>query len=352
MSERREIYSIQALRGYAALSVLLGHSVLEVAATNGFDAPFETKPLLYGVDIFFVISGFVMLYTAGDQFGRPGATLNFWWRRFIRIAPLYWLFTTLMVAALLFFAVSVRATEMAWEEVAYSYLFWPDARDSGRIAPVLSLGWTLNYEMFFYLIFGLILLLGRRAGVFALLASLSVLAIAGASLPWTWSPWVFWSNPIVLEFGFGVLIAAGASRLQKNSSVALSLSLIIGGFVSLFVLPNYPVHRVLAGGLSAAAILVGCVTLPKQLDVKIHPVFVLLGAASFALYLSHRFVLRLTTILLERKGFGDVLEFFIYPAFTMVIGVATAIFVYWLIEMPLLNLLRPKKVATGSASAG
>ena len=170
---RPKINALQALRAYAALSVMLGHGILEFHATKGTAMPFNEFPLVAGVDIFFVLSGFVMFHTSTGLWGDKRAPLRFWRRRFIRLVPLYWLFTSLMVATLLLLSRHVRSTEFDLWNVLSSYLFIPSERPGGRIAPVLSLGWTLNYEIFFYCLFGLCLRFDRRRGLSLLIGGVT-----------------------------------------------------------------------------------------------------------------------------------------------------------------------------------
>ncbi len=158
MSFDREVKSgtlngIQALRAYAALSVMVGHAVKEWSATYGLADPFNVQPLLYGVDIFFVVSGYIMYRTSHHLFGSASGVTLFALKRLIRIVPLYWAFTTLMVGVLVVMGDQLRSTQFDLWNVVSSYFFIPSERPDGRIAPVLSLGWTLNYEMFFYAIF-------------------------------------------------------------------------------------------------------------------------------------------------------------------------------------------------------
>src|SRR5690606_35064881 len=102
----------------------------------------------FGVDLFFVISGFIMVHVSRNQFARPGAPLDFVRRRLVRIVPLYWTMTTLMVAVVLLLPQSVDTATADPRQWIASYLFIPFERASdGMMRPVLGLGWSLNYEM-------------------------------------------------------------------------------------------------------------------------------------------------------------------------------------------------------------
>ena len=210
--------NVQFLRFLAAVAVLVGHAgdLFMPAAAH-----LRTIPWSAGVDIFFVISGFVMTYLTQGQFGRPGAPRAFLIRRIIRIVPPYWLFTTLMVVAVLLFSDHIRNTELDGASVITSYLFvpWPRVAD-GQLNPLLSQGWTLNYEAFFYLAFAAALFFRRGlvwlAGGFLLLAALHPLVPAHLFVL------KFWTNPIILEFLGGAGLAVLFLRGLRLSAVGLA----------------------------------------------------------------------------------------------------------------------------------
>ena len=141
------LLSIQYLRAVAALMVVFHHII---NAKPWLFNPLENYPsLATGVDIFFVISGFIMYVAARNE-----APLEFLKKRIIRIVPLYW------VATLAFVIVKTKLhifslTPEDWLHIAKSLAFIPhhDPTNPGKIWPYLIQGWTLNYEMFFYLIF-------------------------------------------------------------------------------------------------------------------------------------------------------------------------------------------------------
>lgn len=167
---RPVIANIQTLRFVAAGSVLLTHSAdLLVPHTS----PFFRIPWAGGVDLFFVISGFIMTWLTTGWFGQPHVAGRFLLQRAIRIVPPYWFFTTLMVGAVLLASSHVKNTTLGAAQIATSYAFipWPRPVD-GRLNPLLSQGWTLNYEVFFYAAFSATLLLknGLRWLVLAFIA--------------------------------------------------------------------------------------------------------------------------------------------------------------------------------------
>ncbi|WP_246775904.1 acyltransferase family protein [Methylobacterium aquaticum] len=198
---------IQVLRALAAVMVAAGHAQFEVAglaARAGLAfTPAAWLPWPAGVDVFFVISGFIIVHASSPLHGRADARRTFLAHRIARVVPLYWLATT-VVLALAWARPGLLGTGAEGPGyLAASYLFWPMARADGAVQPLYSLGWTLNYEMAFYVVFALVLPLGRRAavlGVLALLAGLVVIGRVAGPLPVALA---FWSDPIVLEFACG-----------------------------------------------------------------------------------------------------------------------------------------------------
>lgn len=333
-----ELYKgLQALRGYAALSVMIGHAVKEWAATYSVDPPFDVTPLLYGVDIFFVISGFIMYRTSRELFAAPGGVRTFALKRLLRIVPLYWLFTTLMVATLFVLGGHVRSTEFDTWNVISSYLFIPSERPGGRIAPVLSLGWTLNYEMFFYAIFAAALVFPRRLGVSLLVATIVGLVVYGAVFQPSLVAVRFWTSSIILEFAGGVVLAA---MIDRRAPLGVSLALIGAGALLLasgvFGLAS-GLPRCVGGGIPAALLVAGVALLPRAQDDRVPSWATLLGDSSYALYLGHRFVLRAATIVFTGLPLSSAAGLLVYSVTVTVVAVAMSIVVYHWLERPMLT---------------
>lgn len=345
----RKIRSLQALRAYAAISVMLGHGILEFHATNGTAMPFNEFPLIAGVDIFFVLSGFVMFHTSEAMFGQPGAVLEFWRRRFIRLVPLYWLFTSLMVAVLLSLGNHVRSTQFDLWNIISSYIFIPSERPGGRIAPILSLGWTLNYEMFFYLMFGMFLSFDKRKGVMGLILVFAAFAMAVSLHDPGIAALRFWGNSIIFEFIAGMLLGVLRNRWNLQKSLPFCFTIFALGLAILILGSDLPVPRFVKGGIPAALMVYAALALPMHVDRKIPDWLVLLGDSSYALYLSHRFVLRAVTMLFSAASIGSGNAVYLYALTTLIGSISLSILVYKFIESPWLRLMSAKgKAASGA----
>jgi len=171
------LYSIQALRAIAASLVVVLHTYAYLEARDLISStPDLVESGRAGVDIFFVISGFIMTYISGDSFGKPSASKDFLIKRIIRIVPIYW-FYTLIMAALLLLVPHLFSDGKSFDltHAITSFLFIPWENNSGFLKPVLQVGWTLNFEMYFYLIVTLLLFFGKTF----FLQSLSIILLGG-----------------------------------------------------------------------------------------------------------------------------------------------------------------------------
>ncbi len=209
--ERKTINSIQFLRGAAALLVLVEHLRIESGLY-----PYGAV----GVDLFFVISGFIIFFvTESDQ-------RNFFLKRIIRIVPLYWL-VTFAIAAItiakpsLFNSASFGVAHFFW-----SLFFIPHYTEAQGLRPLLALGWTLNYEMMFYLLFaaGMAISHKWRFEITSLLL-LGLFLIANALPIGPTHGFSFYGDAIILEFIFGMARAKHLHRQPVTSRVAM-LSLV------------------------------------------------------------------------------------------------------------------------------
>lgn len=202
MYSDQKLHSLQALRALAAWFVVADHAILELT----FDQPGNPSTHVAwvlgssGVYIFFVISGFIMVHICWNAFGAPAGAGTFLRRRIIRIVPLYWLASILTLAY--HRAHGMDATAL---DLIRSMAFIPFANNDGLWAPVLGQGWTLNYEMMFYLIFAFGLWFRRPVGMLAIVAVMGTLLVASPFVP---SPTIaYLGSPIILWFVLGMGLA-------------------------------------------------------------------------------------------------------------------------------------------------
>ena len=355
---------MQGLRALAALMVVVHHAQNEaaiLAARTGTEfVPRHGLPWPAGVDIFFVISGFIIVHAAGSLYGRPGARGRFVAHRIARLVPLYWLVTGLYLALGLAMP-ALLSGEGGAPDLARSlasFLFWPMARPDGAVLPLYGLGWTLNYEMAFYALFAVGLGLSRRGAVAWLVGALALVVLAGRWLPAPPVPLAFWSDPIVLEFALGAglgLLRAEGLRLPAPARSVLAAA----GLFGLAAAPTEPALRLLAWGLPAALLVAAAVLGRDRPEIRPGErpeeradaarggwtAYALaaaerLGDASYALYLLHPFVLRAVREGLLRTGLAPLLG----PWESLVLMVALtlpfALLAHHFVERPLTRLVR------------
>lgn len=298
--KQRYLGNIQVLRGVAAVMVLIAHAMAQFwnHPIDGMTRIRNVTGIEWGdgVHIFFVISGFIMLYLANGHFAERGYPGEFIKRRIIRVIPPYWIVTTLMVAIALFASGAVNHGITDWGYVLASYLFFPMARADGVIHPIMGLGWTLNYEFFFYALFAASLFFRQAQALIGLTIVFIVLVAIHPLMPH--GALSFWSDPIILNFLIGLGLAHLFVRGVEVPDAAAALLVAIG--VLLLVLRPFdalvgPRGVIVAASLIAAAGILGrSVRWPR-------PVLAV-GDASYSIYLTHPFTLNAVTLVWRKLG--------------------------------------------------
>lgn len=336
------IWGLQVLRFVAASMVLVSHLNHEVlqrpALARGF-VPFAPVWWAGGVDIFFVISGFIMYHIAADQFGRPGAAWRFARRRLLRLVPPYWLFTLLALVAMSALPGQMAHNRASLAQIVGSFLFVPVLAPDGRPTPVLILGWTLEFEMMFYAVFALGLLFERPRGLM-LIAAVLIGLVAAIGLQPLPMPLGFWANSIVLEFLFGIGIAMAYRRGTRLSRPVGAMLAIAGAAVLVWVMAcGWPgvawIWRFAWAGVPSAMICAGVALMrvaPQPGPVMRAGVF--LGDASYALYLSHPFVLSAIAMVLGRLHLAGIGAAWGYIVGAFVACVAASAVIHAAFERP------------------
>ena len=340
------IGNLQILRLVAAAMVLYGHLNHEVqnkpVLAAGF-VPFQPIWWHCGVDIFFVVSGFIMALITRDSFGQPGQAGRFLRARFIRLVPMYWLFTTLTLLAMALVPAEMRHHTTNWRHVLGSYLFVPlTLNAAGAPRPVMILGWTLNFEMLFYVLFAAAMRLDRHRGLIAVSTTLMAMAAAGLvfTLP---MPFKVWCDPIILEFLLGIWVHDWWRRADPLPAWAgLALAglgyLAMAVFMAAGIANHFDAFRIIWGGIPAAMIVAGVLMIRERpLAGRIKRLFMAGGDASYSLYLSHPFVLSAVAVVCAKAGLVDA-RAYIAVAFCACLGFSWVF--YRKCEMPLQQAAR------------
>jgi peptidoglycan/LPS O-acetylase OafA/YrhL len=339
------ILTIQYLRGIAALLVLL-HHVAWKNEQHGENLLGWLRIGEVGVDIFFVVSGFVMCHATRDSSVRLGAFVR---HRIIRVIPLYWVMSSI---ALLVFLVKPGLVNSSGGEtgVVASFLLLP-LPEGGKY--LVQVGWTLAYEVYFYLLFSVGLLLERRAGRAVVIAMLVALVALGRLDAPAGRVWAFLTSDLLLEFAAGMLLysffetkhavhplaACGLFALGAAQLIRCNEAGAISGV------------RAIDYGIAAVLIVAGAVLLEPRVGKRRLPFLEMLGDSSYSLYLSHVFVLGAFAFVLARlPRLGTLASLLLVPVMAAA-AVAVAYVCWRWLERPMTRALRSAFDASAGARA-
>ena len=328
----QNIFSIQILRGLAALLVVVHHICYDRSLSYG-GTTFEKGSI--GVDIFFAISGAVMFMTAPAL-----APSDFVRRRVIRIVPLYWLFTSLKLIVLAAGHAGARKIPLTTGYILSTFLFIPAFDGDGLVYPVIIAGWTLSFEVYFYLICTVALTLSPRhlLPICAAVIAGGVLIGLFAARPSIPIASLVLLSPITLEFIGGMLVMKlwqDGIRLPIWGCVLLLLA--AGAWLA--VTPNpgtYAPARVIYWGIPALAVFGLMMSLEDRVEMVRAKPLLLLGDASYALYLSHTAVIPIVGGVV-RKIVPDT--YFLASSIVLLVAIAVGIATHLLVERPMVKWL-------------
>ena len=343
-------YGIQYLRGVAALMVAYFHLAGQLPI---YDAWFRdwfagTLNFASGVDIFFVVSGFIMVITSARD--TPWMFLE---KRLIRIVPLYWIITLFVVAGYLAAPGMFRTTVVNMEYIAKSLLFIPyqNPGHDGDIVPLLVPGWSLNFEMAFYVVFAISLLLplNRRVLLVGLLFS-AMLALK--SVFWqasTLTAFKFYLQPRIMEFWLGMAIGELVRlNFHKKFNIYVFAALVVISTISLLVPAAAYAAQVsilfseVAVVVSAAVLVFAVVGLEAQGAIAKIRWLKGIGDASYSVYLSHIFtfgVVRAVWVKV-RLDHGALADAMAFAAVSMLAVTIVGWLLFSCLEKPLLSGMR------------
>jgi exopolysaccharide production protein ExoZ len=342
MSTSRHYDGVQALRGFAALMVVAFHAQLMVRdKLNGLVINFQAGAS--GVDIFFAISGFVMVITTASAWGEPDLWRSFLRRRLMRIVPLYWCITAAFASLLLLYPrLAEHSSLMPWHTIA-SFLFIPAWNGEHKIAPLLVAGWTLSYEMLFYLLFAFALRL-RLHPVHVTTVALMALSAIGLFRTDAWGAPSSLLSPMLMEFVFGMWIGMATLKgRQLPAPVAQWLApLSVLLLLATNALPTQICfdYRLIFWGIPGAALLASIIALESKWNIWFQGLPVLLGDASYAVYLSHSLFISLLSVILLHLHLGAVMALGVGFIGSLLVAATGGIVIHHKFEKPLAAWLR------------
>ena len=338
---RGNLTSIQLLRAVAAMSVVFFHM--------------ETVPQLgiFGVDIFFVISGFVMAMVT-SQNTAPGAFLL---SRIIRIVPLYWILTTALAVVILVEPTLILSTTFNLVNYLKSLFFIPYFKESGLLQPFLFVGWTLNYEMLFYLCMTTGLLVSKRWHIQITVALLLMLYLIFGRFGTSPLLLEFFGNLKLFEFVIGIAAYFSCqSQWIRRASPGLLVAICIaslGGMSYLEV--AYPdIDDLFRFGIPSFFLVVAAVQLePLARTGGLRWIATAIGDSSYAIYLSHAYVIALMLRVLLKQGEWLKSHYVVAVLIAMAVSAIVGRLIYIGVDKPmhayLKQLIRARGTSAGIA---
>jgi exopolysaccharide production protein ExoZ len=339
--------NIQILRAIAAYLVVFVH-LSDLLPESPLTTFLHNKGYS-GVDLFFVISGFIMVYTTSRK---KISASEFLLNRIRRIVPLYYLATFFVFGIAVILPFIFQNTSPDFYALLKSLAFVPFEKSSGRIYPVYYLGWTLNYEMFFYLIFALSMSFWYDMRVTLCATMILVLVLFGLCThdPSNVVLYVY-SQPIMLDFSLGMILALfrdQISNAMRRISVLPWLTLSCG-IVSLLTVSSFfpiapsfyapPTNTFVTFGLPAALIVMAAIGL-DDVRTRGQPwhCFQEIGNASYSIYLTHFFIVGALTAFANHMHLSPTLRIML-ALVTIPLTAIFGIFLYRVFERPVMTIL-------------
>jgi exopolysaccharide production protein ExoZ len=346
---RAQFVGMDILRAIAAMMILLfhAHSIAERQAFSRDYKIFSTPNFWYAcIELFFVMSGFLMVHMSYEMYGQPGAWKAFLIRRVVRTPPLYYAYT-IVVFSLFLILPNLTDIPVTFARFINSLLFIPSSNP-----PIITIGWTLNYEVYFYILVGVGLFLRFPFGPMLTAGILVTAAILGQIYMPQVEPFRLWTANILLDFVIGIIVAV---MYYRNFALGFCLRWLL--FFSALVLLSLPIDvddgtlaRPLVFG-TAVGLIVAVLTL-RQSQPRfgaIETPLVNLGARAYTIYLSHILILKLVEKVLFRYWQGPTAAYAYIVVGAVTVLIVSAV-LYEVVERPLTKILQAWAKRQGSYS--
>ncbi|MCC3410783.1 MAG: acyltransferase [Microcoleus sp. PH2017_29_MFU_D_A] len=340
----KKLNLLQVYRGIGALLVVMFHvnqmsteRLNQVTFFNLFQAGWS------GVDYFFVLSGFIMVYVHRSAIGKKDQLKSFLVKRCVRIYPIYWIITLTVVFFFLLIPGFANAQDLSLDKIILSLLLIPQY---GK--PILDVGWTLVYEIYFYVLFSIAIWLKPKQSVPLLSAWLFVTFLHFSKVV-TFPDAFFLLNLVFgnmnLEFVLGGL--AAYIVLKYNNKITNYRWILFGianlGYVilGLFVAwGNIEFDRIKTFAVLAAILIVAATSIDLKDSPRLPYLLIFLGDASYSIFLLHSPVISATTKIVQKANLGKYFDGFFAPAMVALFAVVVGCIFYSFIEKPLTVYLR------------
>lgn len=332
--------SIQLLRAFAAWIVVLHHYI---QIFYGFDTKIPIGTFLanygsIGVDIFFIISGFVIFNSTQKNYPTP---FEFAKQRLFRIIPAYWLFTAIVATSIIYFPHILFYAKYDPVFALQSMLFIPAPNPSGMgLLPLMTVGWTLNYEMAFYTIFFFSLFTPRKALIPSIVIGIIILQYA---IPELGGSFYFYRRPVVYEFLMGIAIAVAYNRGLLNKIPTPLALLTITASIAAILTRGGVGHDPVWTGIPCALIVASFISLERYAGT--FRAMNRLGDWSYSTYLCHP-IITFTVLHLNKQGY-------VSESASLILVCTLTLFVSWasytMVEKPIVRT--SKRMSARSAES-
>ncbi len=352
LEKNKNLKLVQVLRGVASLLVVLFHMTRNVNEIYNEKFLFDFFEFgASGVDIFFVLSGFIIMFVNADKIGNYK---NFWIfikKRFVRIYPIYWIVITIFLLLQLLLPQFYRTHfDLNFLNIINTYLLLPNHEMLNGVS------WTLTNELFFYLLFAFTILIpGKKIHIVLFVSYFLLLLIlpffsADLSNINPYQNLVFF--PMNIEFLLGVLIAL---IVKKVKPIIIKPALVTGillFFVGIWLANNKiqvfengfseTCNRVLYFGISSFLIVLAIVKMELLRNINVDKILLYLGDASYSIYLIHLPIVAAFYKILKILGIQNPILFYGLSVILFMFICATGIFIYEKLEKPIIKFLNKK----------
>lgn len=333
---------IQILRGFAAIFVMLYHATRHYQEKNLVFLNGIFQNGYFGVDIFFVLSGFVIYYSS-QKYLENGNCIEFLKKRILRIYPSFWLFLLLPLTVVFFIAPQFIADKSAFEPINYLKVFFLVFNHP----QISQISWTLSFELYFYFLFFLMIFNRNFKYLVLMILIVSTINLINENIFSNLYLIKYLFSPLILEFFLGVLIVFILNKIHKNYLVGFLVLFVVS--IILFVFIDYlssnnmiyitKHNRVLSFGLASFLLILSLVLFEKFNAIKSSKILILVGDSSYVLYLIHSIILSFFDNKLILSDKFVILNQEITTILVCCFIIILSVFIHLIIEKPMLKYL-------------
>lgn len=342
------LLNLQFLRAIAAILVAYCHAhglIVNRASSLNYQGAFWLEESSFidigalGVDIFFMISGFIIFYSTWNK---KIEFKEFILRRIIRIYPIW---SVAVCAMTIISLIPGTSASYSLQSIILSLLLIPHYNNNGDIFPILEIGWTLNYEVLFYLTFGIFLFLKRKISLIIITVTYTCLVILGTFVEIPFAIYSVLTNIKLLEFVIGGWLSwlfINNYKLNNLGSLLIFIILISTLYMFLFLEGIWLLNSFYTRGTIALCFMALFLLYPPLKYWNPAKYWIFIGNASYSIYLFHMFPIIILSGLWKRGWLLPPAT--VHPAFVWVFvimtGIALGLFMYRFIERSMLDMMR------------